>query len=210
MFEDWRETHRRAVRSGLSYYLDPETGLTVFTELGLRRRGHCCGSGCRHCPFQHESMDLGKRARWAQQPAWLTDAHPPEEPVDLLFWSGGKDSYLSLRALEREAARPIVLLTTFDSATRTVAHHEIGIESVIRQAEHLGIPLLGVPLHPAHPYADRVREAVALVPAIARFVFGDLHLDHIRQWRETEFEKLIEERGATLHFPLWANTTTAK
>ena len=28
-----------------------ENGLTVFTESYLQRRGYCCGSGCRHCPY---------------------------------------------------------------------------------------------------------------------------------------------------------------
>ena len=25
----------------------------VFTEAYLRRRGNCCESGCRHCPWGH-------------------------------------------------------------------------------------------------------------------------------------------------------------
>jgi hypothetical protein len=28
-----------------------ENGLMVLTEAYLRRRGQCCGSGCRHCPY---------------------------------------------------------------------------------------------------------------------------------------------------------------
>jgi len=31
-------------------YLEPN-GLMVFTEAYHRRRGYCCGSGCRHCPY---------------------------------------------------------------------------------------------------------------------------------------------------------------
>lgn len=27
-------------------------GLMVFTAAYLLRRGYCCGSGCRHCPYQ--------------------------------------------------------------------------------------------------------------------------------------------------------------
>jgi hypothetical protein len=26
----------------------------VFTEAYHRRRGYCCGSGCRHCPWKAE------------------------------------------------------------------------------------------------------------------------------------------------------------
>lgn len=200
---EWREAHRSAVNQGRSHYIDPRTGLQVFTRLGLERRGHCCGSGCRHCPYQHDSMEVGRRATWAQQPAWMTEAVPSAEPVDLLFWSGGKDSLLSYRALGREGVRPVALLTTFDSVTRIVAHQELHFNQIVRQAGHLGLPLLGVPLHPGHPYMDRIREAVALVPRVSRFVFGDLHLEHVREWRDNAFRDLAEALGASLHFPLW-------
>lgn len=32
------------------YYFD-ELGRTVFTATFLLKRGHCCGNGCRHCPY---------------------------------------------------------------------------------------------------------------------------------------------------------------
>ena len=38
------------LKEGLDYYL--ENGYWVFTEYFLLRRGHCCGSGCRHCPYR--------------------------------------------------------------------------------------------------------------------------------------------------------------
>jgi hypothetical protein len=34
---------------GKDYYL--EHGLYVFTERYHARRGYCCGSRCRHCPY---------------------------------------------------------------------------------------------------------------------------------------------------------------
>ncbi len=34
----------------LDYYL--ENGYTVFTESYHKKRGYCCGSGCRHCPYE--------------------------------------------------------------------------------------------------------------------------------------------------------------
>lgn len=34
------------------YYL--ENGYVVFTEVYHKKRGYCCGSGCRHCPFPKE------------------------------------------------------------------------------------------------------------------------------------------------------------
>ena len=191
------------MKNGESSYIDPETGFHVFTETGLRRRGHCCGSGCRHCPYRHESMSLPDRAARGKQPSGLTADAAPDAPADVLFWSGGKDSFLALRTLLRESLRPIVLLTTFDVGTRTVAHQEIHIDAVIRQAGHLGLPLLGVPLHPGETYMDRIRAACELVPLIARLVFGDLHLTHIREWRGVAFREFAADRDAALHFPLW-------
>jgi hypothetical protein len=43
--------HRAAVDAGEPGYLDPDTGLFVFTEAYLGARGTCCNSGCRHCPY---------------------------------------------------------------------------------------------------------------------------------------------------------------
>jgi hypothetical protein len=37
---------------GEDYYL--EGGLMVFTAQYLLRRGYCCNSGCRHCPYGDE------------------------------------------------------------------------------------------------------------------------------------------------------------
>jgi hypothetical protein len=28
----------------------------VFTEAWHRKRGYCCGSACRHCPWNHENV----------------------------------------------------------------------------------------------------------------------------------------------------------
>ncbi len=38
---------------GRDYYI--ENGLYVFTEAYHLRRGSCCGSGCRHCPYREEA-----------------------------------------------------------------------------------------------------------------------------------------------------------
>ncbi|HLO01378.1 MAG TPA: DUF5522 domain-containing protein [Pyrinomonadaceae bacterium] len=43
------------LKEGLDYYV--ENGLFVFTAAFLRRRGFCCESGCRHCPYQGRSVD---------------------------------------------------------------------------------------------------------------------------------------------------------
>jgi Family of unknown function (DUF5522) len=43
--------HDAAMRRGTDTYLDPLSGLVVFTASFLSRRGFCCESGCRHCPY---------------------------------------------------------------------------------------------------------------------------------------------------------------
>jgi Family of unknown function (DUF5522) len=43
--------HDAALAADEPGYLDPITGLFVFTAAYLAARGTCCDSGCRHCPF---------------------------------------------------------------------------------------------------------------------------------------------------------------
>jgi hypothetical protein len=45
------EAHAAALARGDGGYLDPPTGLFVFTAGYLVDRGHCCSTGCRHCPY---------------------------------------------------------------------------------------------------------------------------------------------------------------
>jgi len=45
------EAHKKACEEGRDFYIDPETGYQVMTELYHKKRGHCCQSGCRHCPY---------------------------------------------------------------------------------------------------------------------------------------------------------------
>ncbi|MEO0603657.1 MAG: DUF5522 domain-containing protein [Myxococcota bacterium] len=52
----WREVHARALAAGATTYIDPATGYRVFTEIAHRQRGSCCGSACRHCPFDHVNV----------------------------------------------------------------------------------------------------------------------------------------------------------
>lgn len=44
------ERFRRMGLEEGDFYLSPE-GYIVFTEQYHLKRGHCCESGCRHCPY---------------------------------------------------------------------------------------------------------------------------------------------------------------
>lgn len=44
---------RSRLEEGVDYYI--EDGKFVFTALYHYKRGHCCNSGCRHCPYREDS-----------------------------------------------------------------------------------------------------------------------------------------------------------
>ena len=223
---DFNALHDAACSAGQMTYVDPLSGYKVFTEIAHKKRGKCCGSGCRHCPFNHENVK-DKAARIVQ-PAFLFNgcnnndvssfseySASDDFDVKILFFSGGKDSFLTIRAMMksyREQSKKnklfLILLTTFDSTSRFIAHQDIHIDTVIRQATHLNIPLIGVPVIRAssESYVSRINRALDLIGKkvngrtnIASLVFGDLHLDHIRSWRENELRQL----GHELEYPLW-------
>ena len=41
------------------YYLSPE-GYIIFTEKFHLKRGYCCQSGCKHCPWDFNKSKLKK------------------------------------------------------------------------------------------------------------------------------------------------------
>ena len=43
------------LKEGEDYYV--ENGFLVFTEEFHLKRGHCCDSGCRHCPYAKSQED---------------------------------------------------------------------------------------------------------------------------------------------------------
>lgn len=211
---DIEDLHEVAVRAGHLTYSDPETGYTVMTRLAHEKRGKCCGCGCRHCPFHHENVK--DKALRSKQPCFLhlvSEGLDPEG-VTILWWSGGKDSFLALRALLRDGTatsrRQVVLATTFDAISRVIAHQEVHISQVERQAKHLDLSLLGIPLVPQAAegggYVARVSAGFEVVRArapIRQMATGDLHLRHIRDWRESQLGP-SSKLGMRILYPLWS------
>jgi hypothetical protein len=59
---DIETLHLQACNSCSDTYIDPATGYSVFTAYSHKKRGKCCGSGCRHCPFDYVKVnDVRKR-----------------------------------------------------------------------------------------------------------------------------------------------------
>ena len=214
--EDIGSMHAAAVAAGLPTYVDPITGYKVMTSETLAKRGRCCGCGCRHCPYNHANVAMEKRANKISAPALLNGDFAQlnaDDGVDVLFWSGGKDSFLAARALTREHGKGatkgrLLLLTTFDATNRTVAHQEVPIATIVKQASILGLPLLGVPLWPHIRYEERVGEALRLICEgghikVRRVCNGDLHLESVRAWRAERLDGALKAIGATSYAPLF-------
>ena len=125
----------------------------------------------------------------------------PEKPV--LFWSGGKDSYLALLEWNNQNRPSPVLVTTYDDESGVVPYQEIPINRIQRQALKLELPLITIPL--SHPidnqsYLSALKIEFTSAPyKVSDLIFGDIHLQDIRDWRENKFENL----GFTCHFPIW-------
>jgi hypothetical protein len=51
---------------GIDYYHD-EHGYMVLTEKYHLEKGHCCGYGCRHCPYQMEAVPEPRRSELLKQ-----------------------------------------------------------------------------------------------------------------------------------------------
>jgi hypothetical protein len=53
-YKEIKSIHSQACEDRKSSYTDPQSGLSVFTAYFHKLRGHCCESGCRHCPYPKE------------------------------------------------------------------------------------------------------------------------------------------------------------
>lgn len=166
--------HDDACARAEAMYLDPDTGFMVFTELGLRARERCCGSGCRHCPFHHEGVAVEQRGQRIQRAALLYGALEEHLAYDVLCWSGGEASYMCWQTLHRVATRPIVFITAFDARQRNLPGQQVNIRDVIGQANALGVPLIGVPVHAGRDATSQLEEGLNLIPKRVRVISGDI------------------------------------
>lgn len=124
--------------------------------------------------------------------------------MDILFWSGGKDSYLALEFYKKEHGKEnIKLLTTFERDLEMVPHQEITVSHIKEQARKLNLDIELIPLpqnasnkqylHKVGSHLDKQKEKVQ------RLIFGDWHLQDIRRWREDVFGDM----GYSCLFPIW-------
>ena len=130
------------------------------------------------------------------------------EPV-LMCWSGGKDSSLALHAvLQDPTLRVEALLTTVTEGYERISMHGVRCALLVKQANVLGLPLeqVRIPIKASNAiYEAAMHELLFRYQArgVSRVVFGDLFLEDIRRYRETNLAKL-NMRGL---FPLWLKDT---
>lgn len=233
------ELHRAACLKKEAMYKDPATGYSVLTAHFLKERQVCCGNCCRHCPYGHANVKDAsrrknviaqdvflnprkRRSKAANAPGgyilWPKDFQENEAAVAgprelvVMFWSGGKDSFLALSHLyasfadakDTKQMPQVVLLTTIDPDTNAVPVQNIDIQTIVAQAEALELPLYLVAVGLGGEYSAKVEAALQELPGklkrdeIATLVFGDLHLEDIRAWREQAFSTEYN-----LAFPVW-------
>ncbi len=193
--------HLAACNAGRDTYIDPASGYQVLTSKTLLKQGTCCGNSCRHCPYGHINVSDPNLVKQSFSAPALMNWSGKDESIDILFWSGGKDSLLALQHLFAEKKK-VVLLTSFGALTSRVSIQNIHIKNIAKQAEFLKLPLCLVPLFPNTDYKTSIQEAFNLIVAqtgaqIDRLVFGDLHLESIRQWRVDTWPQYL------VHTPLF-------
>ncbi len=123
----------------------------------------------------------------------------------IMAWSGGKDSALALRALQRSRAWRIeTLLTTVTEDYDRVSMHGVRSALLEAQASSLGLDLLRVYIprdSSNETYDERMLSALLDCKrnGTDHVVFGDIFLQDVRRYRE---ERLAQVSMRAV-FPLW-------
>lgn len=127
----------------------------------------------------------------------------------VMSWSSGKDCTLALHHARQQGTLEVVaLLSTFNETADRVAIHGTRRRIARAQARALGLPLIEVDL-PAPcsnaEYETRIGAASLRLKeqGILDWIFGDLFLEDIRQYREAN----LAAQGLSGHFPLWGADT---
>ncbi len=120
-------------------------------------------------------------------------------------WSGGKDAALALhRCLQTKDFHVGALLTNRVAGSNRVSMHGVRWELIEIQAASIGLPIKAATLA-EEPGGDEYEAEVARqvlelkAYGFATAVFGDIFLEDLRDYRETQMSKL----GVHSCFPLW-------
>lgn len=127
----------------------------------------------------------------------------------IMSWSGGKDSALALASiLEDPTYKVISLFTTITEGYERISMHGVRIELLEEQALSIGIPLIKVYIPKECSNKDYEQIMLSQLKEVLKtgvdtFVFGDIYLEDIREYRECQLAKLKMKAI----FPLWGRPT---
>jgi uncharacterized protein (TIGR00290 family) len=130
-------------------------------------------------------------------------------PKAWLAWSSGKDSAWALHVARTQRRLEVVaLLTTVNRTHQRVAMHAVRESLLERQAAEADLPLVVVPIPwpcSNQEYERAMSAAVhrAKSEGVTHMIFGDLFLEDIRRYRESN----LADTGITPVFPLWGLAT---
>ncbi|MGZ3883637.1 MAG: Dph6-related ATP pyrophosphatase [Bacteroidia bacterium] len=132
-----------------------------------------------------------------------------EQPKAIFCWSGGKDSAYALYKVLSEAAFDVrYLLTTLNANFKRVSMHGVSEALLDAQADSVGIPLIKVWVKEGNnsEYEAQMEQALlrAKSEGIHHVIFGDIFLEDLRAYRESNLAKV----GMKAVFPLWKKDTT--
>jgi len=131
-------------------------------------------------------------------------------PKAILCWSSGKDSAWTLHVLrQRQEVEVVGLLTTINEVHDRVVMHAVRAALLQAQAEAVGLPLWTVPVPSPcsnQQYETAMGTAIqrALAAGVSVMAFGDLFLEEVRRYRETQ----LAGTGLAPLFPIWGLSTT--
>ena len=127
-----------------------------------------------------------------------------------MCWSGGKDSCLALREIQRSPTMRVeALLTTLTRDYDRISMHGVRRILLERQAASLGLPLHQILISKGatnEEYESKMGEAFSAyrekgVDAVA---FGDLFLEDIRAYRQ----RLLAKHDMAGLYPIWGRNTS--
>lgn len=127
----------------------------------------------------------------------------------IFCWSGGKDSSYCLHKVLSEQIYDVkYLLTTVNDTFKRISMHGVREELLHLQAESIGLPLLKVGISEGtnEEYEKQMEKVLlqAKAEGIEHVIFGDIFLEDLKLYRETNLAKV----GMKAVFPLWKTDTT--
>ena len=123
----------------------------------------------------------------------------------IIAWSGGKDSALALYYLLLEKECEVKnLLTTVSTDYNRLSIHGVRRKLLEKQSQSIGIPvhIISLPKDVSNDeYEEIMRNEMIKFKSqqVRNVVFGDVFLEDIREYRESNLSKI----GMNAIFPLW-------